>query len=115
MFINIHPYAILSILSAIITLVASIATWRRSGTGSLMLSLLLLSMTVWSGFYSTRWMNISFDSILFWFNLMYIGVSGLPTLFLLFVLAFTHNDAWLSKRNIFLLAIQPILSTGLFW
>jgi len=115
MFVNIHPFAVLSLLSAILTWIASIATWRRSGPGSLMLSLLLLSMTMWSGFYSTRWMNISLDSKLFWFNLMYIGVSGLPTLFLLFVLAFTHNDAWLTRRNIFLLSVQPILSTVLFW
>ena len=115
MFVNIHPFAVLSLLSAILTWIASIATWRRSGPGSLMLSLLLLSMTMWSGFYSTRWMNISLDSKLFWFNLMYIGVSGLPTLFLLFVLAFNHNDAWLTRRNIFLLSIQPVLSTVLFW
>ena len=115
MFVNIHPFAILSILSAIITGIASIATWRRSGPGSLMLSFLLLSMTMWSGFYSTRWTNISLDSKLFWFSLMYIGVSGLPTLFLLFVLTFTHNDAWLTKRNLFLLSLQPILSTVLFW
>ncbi|HEY9526084.1 MAG TPA: histidine kinase N-terminal 7TM domain-containing protein [Anaerolineales bacterium] len=115
MFVNIHPFAVLSLLSAILTWIASFATWRRSGPGSLMLSLLLLSMTMWSGFYSTRWMNISLDSKLFWFNLMYIGVSGLPTLFLLFVLAFTHNDAWLTRRNIFLLSIQPVLSTVLFW
>jgi diguanylate cyclase (GGDEF)-like protein/PAS domain S-box-containing protein len=115
MFVNIHPFTILSLLSAILTWIASITTWRRSGPGSLMLSLLLLSMTVWSGFYSTRWMNISLGSKLFWFDLMYIGVSGLPTLFLLFVLAFTHNDAWLTRRNIFLLSLQPILSTILFW
>jgi diguanylate cyclase (GGDEF)-like protein/PAS domain S-box-containing protein len=115
MFVNIHPFTILSLLSAILTWIASITTWRRSGPGSLMLSLLLLSMTVWSGFYSTRWMNISLGSKLFWFDLMYIGVSGLPTLFLLFVLAFTHNDAWLTRRNIFLLSLQPILSTVLFW
>ena len=72
-------------------------------------------MTMWSGFYSTRWMNVSLDAKLFSFNLMYVGVSWLPTLFLLFVLAFTHSDAWLGKRNVCLLAIQPILSTVLFW
>jgi diguanylate cyclase (GGDEF)-like protein/PAS domain S-box-containing protein len=115
MFITIHPYAILSILSAIVTWISSIAARRQSGPGSLLLSLLLLSMTMWSGFYSTRWMNLSLDSKLFWFNLMYIGVSGLPTLFLLFVLAFTHNEAWLTKRNVLLVLIQPILSTVLFW
>jgi diguanylate cyclase (GGDEF)-like protein/PAS domain S-box-containing protein len=115
MFVQIHSYAILSILSAIITLIASIAAWRRSGPGSDMLSLLLLFMTLWSGSYSTRWMNLSLGIKIFWFNLMYIGVSGLPTLFLLFVLAFTHNNAWFTKRKLTLLSIQPILSTILFW
>jgi diguanylate cyclase (GGDEF)-like protein/PAS domain S-box-containing protein len=115
MFVTIHPYAILSLLSAIITLVASIAAWRRSGPGSVMLSFLLLFMTMWSGFYSTRWMNISLDIKMFWFKLMYIGVSGLPTFFLLFVLAFTHHDAWFTKRKLTLLSIQPILSAVLFW
>lgn len=80
-----------------------------------MLSLLLLSMTMWSGFYSTRWMNISLDIKILWFNLMYVGVSGLPTLYLLFVLAFTHNNTWLTRRKLTLLSIQPILSTLLFW
>jgi diguanylate cyclase (GGDEF)-like protein/PAS domain S-box-containing protein len=115
MIIHIHPYVILSTLSAFITFIASLISWRRSAPGSLMLSLLLLSMTVWSGVYATRWMNISLDMKIFWFNLMYVGISGLPTFFLLFVLAFTHNDVWLTKRTLFLLAIQPILSTLLFW
>ena len=115
MFVNIHPYAILSILSAIITLIASIAAWRRSGPGSVMLSLLLFFMTMWSGFYSTRWMNISLDIKFLWFNLMYLGVSGLPTLFLLFVLAFTQNNGWFTRNKLTLLSIQPVLSTLLFW
>jgi diguanylate cyclase (GGDEF)-like protein/PAS domain S-box-containing protein len=80
-----------------------------------MLSLLLLSMAVWSGFYATRWMDIPLEAKVFWFDLMYIGVSALPTLFLLFVLAFTHNDIWLTKRNLILLSIQPIASILLQW
>jgi diguanylate cyclase (GGDEF)-like protein/PAS domain S-box-containing protein len=115
MLIHIHPYVILSILSAVITLIASIISWRRPAPGSLMLSLLLLSMTIWSGFYATRWMNISLDIKMFWFNMMYVGISAVPTLFLLFVLAFTHNDSWFTGRNIFLLSMQPLLSTALFW
>lgn len=80
-----------------------------------MLSLLLVSMAIWSGFYSTRWMGLSLDIKVFWFNVMYIGVLALPTLFLLFVLAFTHNDAWLTKRNLFLLAVQPVVSLLMAW
>jgi len=115
MLIHIHPYVFLSFFSALITLSASIVSWRRSAPGSWMLSLLLLSMTIWSGSYSTRWMNISLDLKIISFNLMYVGITTLPTLFLLFVLAFTHNDSWFTKRNVLLLSIQPILSTVLLW
>ena len=80
-----------------------------------MLSLLLLSMTIWSGFYSTRWMSISLESKIFWFDVMYVGVAALPTLFLLFVIGFTHHDAWLSRRNLFLFSLEPILVVLLHW
>jgi PAS domain-containing protein len=110
-----HPYTIFSILSALISLIAAIIAWRRSAPGSLMLSLLLVSMAIWSSFYATRWMEISLSAKIFWFNIMYIGVLALPTLYLLFVLAFTHHDRWLTKRNLILLAVQPVTSLLLQW
>jgi hypothetical protein len=114
-YIHLHPYAVFSILSAFISLIAAITAWRRSAPGSLMLSLLLISMAIWSGFYSTRWMDISLTAKLFWFNVMYIGVCTLPSLFLLFVLTFTHHDTWLTKRNLVLLFVPPVLSLLLQW
>jgi diguanylate cyclase (GGDEF)-like protein/PAS domain S-box-containing protein len=110
-----HPYTIYSIISALISLVASIIAWRRSAPGSFTLSLLLLSMAIWSGFYSTRWMDISIESKVFWFNLMYIGVAAVPTLFLVFAAGFTHHEAWLTPRNMLLLSIQPVISLLLQW
>ena len=115
MHIHIHPYAILSIFSALISFIASLIAWRRSAPGSLMLGLLLLSMTIWSGFYSARWMDISVGAKIFWLNIMFIGVASLPTLFLLFVLAFTHNDVWLTQRNLLLLSIYPVVAILLQW
>src|SRR5690349_19906033 len=111
----IHPYAVFSIFSALISLIASLIAWRRSVSGSLILSLLLLSMSIWSAAYSTRWMNISIPAKIFWFNVMFIGVASLPTLFLLFVLTFTHNEIWLTRRNLLLLSIQPVSVVGLQW
>lgn len=110
MFIRIHPYAICSILSAFITLIASIAAWRRSAPGSLALSFLLLAMAVWSGGYATRWLDISVEAKIFWFQIMFIGVASIPTLFLIFALGFTDNETWLTSRNLILLSIQPVVS-----
>lgn len=115
MLIHLHPFAILSILSALIALIASFIAWRRSAPGSFMLGLLLLSMAIWSGFYSTRWMDIPLAAKTFWFDLMFVGVAALPTLYLLFILTFTHHDAWLTKRNLLLLSIQPVISVLLQW
>src|SRR5215208_1911601 len=112
---HIHPYALFSVLSAFISLLASLIAWRRSAPGSLMLSLLLLSMTIWSGAYSTRWMDISMGAKVFWFNLMFVGVASLPILFLLFAITCTHNDAVLTRRNRFLLSIHPVALVLLQW
>ncbi|HSL29364.1 MAG TPA: diguanylate cyclase [Anaerolineales bacterium] len=115
MHVVMHPYAILSLLSALISLLALIAAWRRSLAGSWILSLLLVSMMLWSGLYSTRWMNLSEQAEIFCFNLMYIGVTALPTFFLLFVLEFTRNTAWLTRRVLLLLSIQPLVSLLIVW
>ncbi|HEY3474664.1 MAG TPA: histidine kinase N-terminal 7TM domain-containing protein [Anaerolineales bacterium] len=115
MYIHLHPYAILSILSALITLIASIAAWRRSAPGSSALSLLLLSMAIWSGCYAPQWMPIGAVAKILWLKMMFIGVASIPTLFLLFALGFTHNESWLTLRNLILLSIQPALSVLLQW
>lgn len=112
---DIHPYVVFSILSAIITLIAAIAAWRRSAPGASALSLLLLGMMLWSACYATRWMNISEEAKIFWFRVMFIGVVSIPTLFLIFALSFTHNESWLTSRNLVLISILPVLSLILQW
>ena len=103
-----HLYTILSILSALISLFALVVAWRRSTVASLSLSLLLTSMILWSGLYSTHWMNMSLQAKAFWFDIMYIGVAALPTLFLLYILEFTRNATWLTPRRRLLLSIHPL-------
>lgn len=113
--IHIHPFAIFSILSASISLVASLTAWRRSAPGARMLSLLLLAMAIWAAFYSTRWLDISLEAKAFSYNLMYIGIAALPTLYLLFVLVFIHHENWLTRRNLLLLSIQPVAFLLIKW
>ena len=110
-----NSIAFISILSALVSLTASIATWRRSAPGSSALSLLLLAMAIWAGSYATRWMDIAGETKLFWFKVMFIGVASVPTLFLVFTLGLTHNGYWLTPRRLLLLSIQPAASLLLQW
>ena len=115
MFYHIHPYAIFSIVSVLITLIASFTAWRRSAPGSLALSFLLLAMAVWSGCYTTRWLEISAGATLFWFKVMFIGVASVPPLFLVFALGFSRSELWLTRRNLILLFVLPAISLLLQW
>ncbi|HET6597435.1 MAG TPA: histidine kinase N-terminal 7TM domain-containing protein [Anaerolineales bacterium] len=115
MFIDIHPYVVFSILSAIVTLIAAIAAWRRSAPGASALRFLLLGMAIWSMSYATRWLDISVEAKLFWFKVMFVGVTSIPTLFLIFALSFTRNESWLTPRNLGLLSLPPLLFLLLQW
>ena len=112
-----YPYflAVVSLISALIALTASYTAWRRSAPGSIALSLLLLAMAVWSGIYTTRWMEVSPVTKGVLFNLMFIGIATIPTLFLLFALGITHNESWLTPRHLIMLSIQPGLTLLLQW
>lgn len=110
-----HIFAIYLLLSASITLIAAVIAWRRSAPGSLTLGFLLFSMTVWSGAYAARLFFSSPEHKLFWFKVMYIGIIAVPSLFLVFLLKLTDNERWLTRRNLFVLSIQPVLSLLLLW
>ncbi|HSA99071.1 MAG TPA: diguanylate cyclase [Anaerolineales bacterium] len=112
---QLNSFAFVSILSALVSLTASIATWRREAPGSSALSLLLAAMAIWAAGYATRWMHISVEAKLFWFKVMFIGVASVPTLFLVFTLGLIHNEAWLTPRRLALLSIQPVTSLLLHW
>jgi diguanylate cyclase (GGDEF)-like protein/PAS domain S-box-containing protein len=60
-------------------------------------------------------MDISGETKIFWLNLMYIGITAIPTLFLLFVLEFTHHTTWLTTRRLLLFSIQPVTGLLLVW
>lgn len=112
---QLQPFAYFLLLSALITLITSAVAWRRSTPGSFVLGSLLISMTIWSGAYAMRLFNTPAEQKIAWFNVMYIGIITLPNLFLVFILQLTQNDRWLTRRNIVLLFVQPVISLLLLW
>jgi diguanylate cyclase (GGDEF)-like protein/PAS domain S-box-containing protein len=107
--------ALLLFSSALLTFIASIVAWRRSVPGSFALSLLLLSMTVWSFFYAFQWLPIPGTIKLLVPNFTYIGVVAVPSFFLLFALSFADRSQWSDPRLLLLLAIEPCVTLSLVW
>ncbi len=107
--------AILLLTSALITLIASIIAWQRSVPGSWSLSLLLLSMTTWSGFYAFAWLPIPQSVKVLIPNFVYVGVVTVPSFFLIFALSFINHGEWLSGYLMVLLSIEPVTTLILAW
>ena len=110
-----HPYAVLLVFSALTALATSIIILRREVAGSTALGGMLLGTFVWSGAYAMTWALVGLSEKIFWLKIMYFGVGAVPGLFLIFTLKITHNEHWLTRRNLLLLAIEPLVMILLIW
>ena len=110
-----HPYAVVLVVSALTTLITAIIILQRNVPGSAALGGVLLSTFIWSGAYAINWSVVGLDDKIFWMKVMYFGVLGVPTLFLIFILEITHHEDWLTARNFVLLGIQPFVMLVTVW
>ncbi len=115
------PYDIILVLLAFTIAFSSAITtrvWRqRKLSGNVALSLMFLMVTI------TWWVTVYFFELLvrdftiketIW-NIKYLGIVMVPIAWIIFSLLFTGNRAWLTRRNVFLLMIVPMLTTAFIW
>lgn len=104
-------YTLIYAISVLITGVLVFISWRRK-SDKLGLSFFYLSLVFcfWSfiGMIESSIVNISLKILLSKFD--YIGAVLTPISFFLFSLYYNKLDAWISRRNIFLLSIIPFLT-----
>jgi PAS domain S-box-containing protein len=103
----VSPLLVTAVLLAAIALYA----WKRRATpGALALSLLMAATTLWAVTYAFQFLSFDFGLHIFWNDVKYIGVFAVPGLSLAFALQYTGRQKWLTRRNIILLSIEPVVS-----
>lgn len=103
------PYSLPLLLVAIISSVLAVVIWRRRpGTGINSFLILNLALVFWSSLDALGFMIEDLDTRLFFSNLAYIGITGVPAAWFTFALEYTGREKWLSRRNILLLLIEPL-------
>ncbi len=113
---QLNTFAIAMFVTAAIAggLVAYI--WRqRPAPGATPLALLMLGIAEWSFGYAMELGSPELGGKLFWTSFNFIGIVSVPTLWLVFALEYTNRQRWLTRRNLVLLAILPIIILGLAW
>jgi PAS domain S-box-containing protein len=59
--------------------------------------------------------SVALESKIFWGKVQYLGIASLPPLWAVFALQYTNPGRWLTRRNLLLLAIIPIITIALVW
>jgi len=111
-------YSSLMFASGSVTLSLGYAAWRRrSANGALAFVALMLFISEWFFAYGVLLgiKSDSTDTYVLWSNVHYIGVSGVPLMWLLFALRYAGHDKFITRRNVGLLAVVPIANVLLVW
>ncbi|HET92009.1 MAG TPA: 2Fe-2S iron-sulfur cluster binding domain-containing protein [Chloroflexi bacterium] len=113
---QVNPYAVALIASALLSGGVSISAWRRrSAPGAAPLALLTSAAAVWSLGYGIATGFSDLSARLFWAKVQYVGIAVVPTAMLVLILEYTGRYHWVTKRNLALLAIMPLVTALLAW
>src|SRR6266568_296340 len=110
------PYAFPVIASAAVAAALALNAWhRRPSPGATSFSLLMLVVAEWSLAYALELVSADLATALFWDNITWLGAAFAPTLWLVFVLQYTSRARWLTRRNIAILLVEPLVILILVW
>ena len=110
------PYALPMIASAVVAAAIARSAWhRRPAPGATSFCLLMLAVAEWSLGYALELSSPDLPTTLFWDNVSWLGAASAPTLWFAFALQYTDQARWLTRRNVALLAIEPLIILLLVW
>jgi len=104
-------YVFALLLSAALAVSISFFSWQhRDTTGGRTLSYILLAISIWAltSFFETIVSGESHK--IFWSKVSCIGAYSTAPLFLTFALQYSQREHWLTRRNLILLWVIPIIT-----
>lgn len=104
------PYALFSLAGVLVSLWLAVAIWsRRPGKGIMPFVVMAIGLMIWtSGAFGRILVTTVFAKALFT-QIMYLGITIVPPAWLFFILEYTGHHKYVTRRNIRLATIQPIL------
>jgi PAS domain S-box-containing protein len=108
-----NAYLIASAFGVVALLVLAAAIWRRRpGPGVVPFIVLLAGIIEWTLANAAQLISATLVSKLFFSAIVYAGITTAPAAWLAFTLEYTGRERWLTRRNIALLLIEPVLTIG---
>ncbi|HXQ32580.1 MAG TPA: histidine kinase N-terminal 7TM domain-containing protein, partial [Anaerolineales bacterium] len=84
--------------------------WRATASGAKALVLLALTIAVWSLGYALEIAGADLPTKIFWGKSQYIGIGTIPLLWVIFTYSYLTQGTRLTRRNVTLLSIVPLIT-----
>ena len=110
------PYILPSIIAALISLSLAILTYRRRAIpGTPIFLLLTVGAAIWATANVLETLNIALAPKVFWSQVSYFGIVSVISAWPVYVLHHTGRGKWLTRRNLLLMCIEPVLILVFVW
>src|SRR5574343_2006065 len=110
-----NVYSITLLLFGLAAVFMSIFILRRSGEAVRQFTYISFGISIWSIAYAFELSSFSYENMLFWLRLEYIGVAFLPAMWIQFIIKFIGKKQWLSTSKEILLYLIPTITFLLVW
>lgn len=109
-------FILLDLAIAILSVVLAVLFWKMGNRQFKMYFVVMSTLiTILAVSYLLELFSTSLSDKLFWNGLEYIGIVGIPVLYLLIVVRYAGRDDLLTRRNIILVSIIPAFCLVMVW
>ncbi|MBD2124261.1 histidine kinase N-terminal 7TM domain-containing protein [Trichocoleus sp. FACHB-262] len=110
------PYAIPLLIAAGVSITLVYLAWRRrSASIANTFALFMLGVSQWLLGYIWELSSSDLASKVLAGKVQYFGIVVVPAAWLLFALQYTGRTKWMTRRNLLLLTIEPLVMSLLVW
>jgi len=104
-------YTEVLLLTVVVALAVAAFAWRRRTTsGGIPFVLLSLAVAEWTFSRALQASTIEIPAKILWEKFAYIGIASTPLLWFVFIMQYSQNYRWLTRRHIIVASIIPILT-----
>jgi PAS domain S-box-containing protein len=113
----VYSYHILLPLATLsVALVLAARAWRYHTRPIATTFLVLMSaLAWWSLTVVFEHASLDLSAKIFWVKMSYFGIVTLPTAWLVFTLQYANRERWLTRRNLAILAVLPVITLVMVW
>ena len=105
------PFSVALLAITIISIaLAVLILMRRVSPGGVPFALLMMALAAWIFFCILEWGAIEQPLKVFWSKFEYLGITTMPPLYFIFAAEYSRFNKWITKRNIGLMFVLPLVT-----